>query len=374
MTDPAAVPAPDSAIPDSAAPDSHAAVPAVAVRAAGASTPPPLPVGDALPDALVDVAVIGGGAAGLSGALMLARSRRSVVVIDSGTPRNAPAEGIHGLLGHEGTPPAEYLARGRAEVRQYGGRIVAGEVAAARAAAPSTGGDLRFAVDLADGRSLTARRLLVATGIRDELPGTPGLARHWGHDLVHCPFCHGYEVRDRAIGVLVTGPMSAHQALMFRALTEDLVVFSRGVELDEATRARFEALGIRVLDAPVEEIVAAEDGGIAGVRLEGGEMVERSVLTVGTVMTPRLDGLEGLDLVLEDLPAGMGRKVATTVAGATEVPGVWVAGNAADPSAQVGASAAGGALAGGHIHGMLTMADADLAVAARASADAGIRA
>jgi thioredoxin reductase len=146
------------------------------------------------------------------------------------------------------------------------------------------------------------------------------------------------------------------------------------VELDEATRARFEALGIRVLDAPVEEIVAAEDGGIAGVRLEGGEMVERSVLTVGTVMTPRLDGLEGLDLVLEDLPAGMGRKVATTVAGATEVPGVWVAGNAADPSAQVGASAAGGALAGGHIHGMLTMADADLAVAARASADAGIRA
>jgi thioredoxin reductase len=351
MTDPAAVPAPDSAIPDSAAPDSHAAVPAVAVRAAGASTPPPLPVGDALPDALVDVAVLGGGAAGLSGALMLARSRRSVVVIDSGTPRNAPAEGIHGLLGHEGTPPAEYLARGRAEVRQYGGRIVAGEVAAARAAAPSTGGDLRFAVDLADGRSLTARRLLVATGIRDELPGTPGLARHWGHDLVHCPFCHGYEVRDRAIGVLVTGPMSAHQALMFRALTEDLVVFSRGVE-----------------------IVAAEDGGIAGVRLEGGEMVERSVLTVGTVMTPRLDGLEGLDLVLEDLPAGMGRKVATTVAGATEVPGVWVAGNAADPSAQVGASAAGGALAGGHIHGMLTMADADLAVAARASADAGIRA
>ncbi|MGO3210431.1 MAG: FAD-binding protein, partial [Brachybacterium sp.] len=106
-----------------------------------------------LPAELVDLAVIGGGAAGLNGALMLARSRRSVVVIDSGTPRNAPAEGIHALLGNEGTPPADYLARGRAEVRQYGGLVVAGEVASARAAAPSAEGDLRFEIVLADGRT-----------------------------------------------------------------------------------------------------------------------------------------------------------------------------------------------------------------------------
>lgn len=319
---------------------------------------------DQLPDALVDLAVIGGGAAGLNGALMLARSRRSVVVIDSGTPRNAPAEGIHALLGNEGTPPADYLARGRAEVRQYGGLVIAGEVASARAAAPSAEGDLRFELVLADGRALTARRLLVASGIRDELPEIPGLAQHWGRGLVHCPFCHGWEVRDQAIGVIATRLASLHQALMFRALSEDVTVFAPGVEIDDEARERCEALGITLRESPIQEIVASQEGGIAGVRLEGGELVPRSVLTVATVMTPRLDGLEDLGLEIEELPGGMGQKITTGFAGATEVPGVWVAGNAADPMAQVGASAAGGALAGGHIQGMLVMADADAAIAA----------
>lgn len=317
-----------------------------------------------LPATLVDVAVIGGGAAGLNGALMLARSRRSVVVIDSGTPRNAPAEGIHGLLGNEGTPPAEYLARGRAEVRQYGGVIVAGEVAAARAAAPAADGDLRFEVTLADGRVLAARRLLIATGAHDELPEIPGLAAHWGRSLVHCPFCHGWEVRDQAIGVLATRTASFHLALMFRSLAEDLYVFvAEGVEVDAETRERFEALGITVIETPIEEIVADAEGDLAGVRLIGGELVSRTALVAATVLTPRLDGLEDLGLTLEEMPGGMGRKIATGNAGATEVNGVWVAGNAADPAAQVGASAAGGALAGAHIHGMLVMADAAAAVA-----------
>ncbi len=321
---------------------------------------------DHLPTILVDVAVLGGGAAGLSGALMLARSRRSVVVIDSGTPRNAPAEGIHALLGNEGTPPAEYLARGRAEVRQYGGRVVTGEVVSARAADPSADGDLRFTVDLADGRTLTARRLLIATGVRDALPEIPGLAAHWGRGVVHCPFCHGWEVRDQAIGVIATGAMSSHQALMFRALSEDVTVFAaEGPELAPAARERFAALDVTVVETGIEEIVADPEGGIAGARLVDGTLVPRSVLAAATVMTPRLDGLEDLGLRLEELPAGMGSKVVTGNAGAAEVPGVWVAGNAAEPSAQVGAAAAGGALAGGHLHGMLVMADADAAVAAR---------
>ena len=327
-------------------------------------TPETLVQSDALPDALLDAVVIGGGAAGLNGALMLARSRRAVAVIDSGDPRNAPAEGIHGLLGNEGTPPSAYLERGRAEVRQYGGVILSGVVTSARAAEPSAEGDLRFTVDLADGRRLTARRLLIATGIRDGLPQIPGLAAHWGRGLVHCPFCHGWEVRDQAIGVIASRPMSLHQALMFRSLTDDLTVFAADeLEIDDATRERFDALGITLIEAPIQEILADEEGGIAGVRLAGGEVVAREVLTVATEMTPRMDGLDELGLTLEDLPAGMGRKISTGSAGASEVPGVWVAGNAADPAAQVGASAAGGALAGGHIHGMLVMAGADAAVA-----------
>ncbi|MFC7455572.1 NAD(P)/FAD-dependent oxidoreductase [Brachybacterium sp. GCM10030267] len=325
---------------------------------------------DPLPEGTVDVAVLGGGAAGLSGALMLARSRRSVVVIDAGTPRNAPADGIHGLLGHEGTPPGEYLERGRGEVRGYGGLVVTGTVAAARAADPSADGDLRFTLELTDGRRLTARRLLIATGLRDELPDVPGLAEHWGHGVVHCPYCHGWEVRDEPIGLLARGPISAHQALLFRQLTDDLVYFRRGTELDDETRERFDALGIKIVEGELAEVVPDEDGTIAGVRLAGGEVVERRVLAVGTTMHARTEGLEPLGLPMEELPHGMGRHIVTGMAGTTEVPGVWAAGNVAELSAQVGASAAAGALAGAHINAQLAAADADAAVAARKAATA----
>lgn len=321
---------------------------------------------DPLPETLVDAVVIGGGAAGLNAALMLGRSRRSVVVLDSGSPRNAPADGIHGLLGNEGTPPAEFLARGRNEVRSYGGLVVSATVREAHPI-PSDDGDLRFRIELVDGRTLEARRAVVATGIRDELPPIPGLAKHWGRGLVHCPFCHGYEVRDQPIGVIATLPFHAHLALMFRALSEDVQVFAAGVDFDAATRDRFNALGMTVHDVSIEEVLEGPGGTIAGVRLAGGEIVARSVLAAGTRMIPRLDGLEGLGLELEELPGGMGQKVVTGQAGTTQVPGVWVAGNAADPSAQVGASAAAGALAGAHLHSSLVMAEADAAVAALAA-------
>jgi thioredoxin reductase len=314
-----------------------------------------------LPEETVDAVVIGGGAAGLNGALMLARSRRSVVVIDSGTPRNAPAEGVHGLLGLDGTPPAELLERGRAEVRGYGGTVLSGEVI--KAAPASADGDPRFTVTLADGAMLHARRILVATGLRDILPDVPGLADHWGHSVVHCPYCHGWEVRDEPIGVLATGPMSVHQALLFRQLTDDLVYFTRGTALDDDARARFAARGIRVVDTPVARVAAADGGGVAGVELDDGRLVARRVLTVATTMLPRTEGLEGLGLPLQDLPNGMGRHVVTGMAGSTEVPGVWVAGNTSDPSAQVGASAAAGALAGAHINADLVTADTTAALA-----------
>ncbi|MFI7273354.1 NAD(P)/FAD-dependent oxidoreductase [Streptomyces sp. NPDC049879] len=312
----------------------------------------------------VDAVVIGGGAAGLNGALMLARSRRSVVVIDGGDPRNAPAEGVHGLLGLDGTPPAELYARGGEEVRRYGGRVVTGQVVRAAPAEPTPGGDPRFAVALADGTTLRARRLLVATGLRDVLPGIPGLAAHWGHGVVHCPYCHGWEVRDEPIGVLAVGPASVHHALLFRQLTDDLVYFTRGTDLDADTRARFAARGIRVVDTGVTEVATAEDGGIAGVRLADGRLVPRRVLAVATTLWARTEGIGDLGLPMRDLPGGMGRHFATGMAGTTDVPGVWVAGNAADPMAQVGAAAAAGALAGAHINADLATADTDAALAA----------
>ncbi|MEV8329782.1 NAD(P)/FAD-dependent oxidoreductase [Streptomyces niveus] len=319
-------------------------------------------------EATLDAVVIGGGAAGLNGALMLARSRRSVVVIDGGTPRNAPADGVHGLLGQEGVPPAELLRRGREEVRGYGGEVIEGEVISAVPAAPSAEGDPRFTVTLADGSALRARRLLVATGLRDVLPDVPGLARHWGHGVVHCPYCHGWEVRDEPIGILAVGPASVHHALLFRQLTDDLVYFTRGTALDEETRARFAARAIRVVDTPVAAVESTGDGRIEGVRLSDGRIVARRVIAVATGMRARTEGLAGLELPMEDLPGGMGRHFATGMAGVTPVRGVWVAGNAADPSAQVGACAAAGALSGAHINADLATADSDAALAAAVSA------
>ncbi len=327
-------------------------------EAMAVATPPY--ASDALAEGTVDAVVIGGGAAGLNGALILARSRRSVVVIDSGSPRNAPAEAVHGFIVLDGTPPSEILRRGREQVRQYGGRVVFGEVVSAESAAPSADGDLRFTVTLADGRRITTRRILVATGLTDVLPQVPGLAEHWGHSVVHCPYCHGWEVRDEPIGILATGPASIGHAFLFRQLTEDLTYFTHGTDLDEDSRARFAARGIRVIDTPVTEVVNDEDGALAGVRLADGQVVARRVVAVAAPMQARTQGLEGLGLPVRDLPTGRG--FASGMAGTTEVPGVWVAGNATDLVAQVGTSAAAGALAGADINRMLAIADTDAAL------------
>lgn len=312
---------------------------------------------------LVDAVVIGGGAAGLNGALMLARSRRSVVVIDSGEPRNAPAQAVHGLLARDGTPPAELLEQGRAEVRRYGGTVRSGEVVKAVAAEPAPDGDLRFSVTLADGDTLAARRILVATGLRDVLPDVPGVAAHWGGAVVHCPYCHGWEVRDEPIGVLATGPASVHQALLFSQLTNDLVYLSGGTALDDDARARLTARGVRIVETPVDRVMSDAEGRLAGVVLADGQLVARRVLAVASRVHARLDGLEALGLPVEDLPNGLGNRVVSGQAGTTAVPGVWVAGNVTDPSAQVGSSAAAGALAGAHINADLVTAETEAAMA-----------
>lgn len=155
------------------------------------------------------VLVVGGRAAGLSGALALGRARRSVLVVDGREPRNASAAAVHNYLGRDGTPPGDLLAAARAEIAGYGGELIAGEVVFAR---PDPAG---FVVGLADGRAVRARRLLVTTGLVDELSALPGVRELWGHDVLHCPCCHGWEVRDRPIGALSTGPFAVHQALMW---------------------------------------------------------------------------------------------------------------------------------------------------------------
>jgi thioredoxin reductase len=303
-----------------------------------------------------DVVVVGGGAAGLNGALMLARSRRSVVVVDAGTPRNAPAAGVHGLLGREGTPPGELLERGRAEVRGYGGQVATGEVAAV------IPGDDGFEVTLSDGRVVRARRLLVATGLADELPGIPGLRDRWGRDVVHCPYCHGWEVRDQAIGVLATGPFSVHQALLFRQLSDDISVFSNTRPLADEEAEQLAARGISAVDGIVGSVEIAGDR-IIGVRMSDGTLVRRDALVVAPRRAARAGFLAGLGIKPAEHPAGVGEYIPADPAGRTDVPGVWVAGNVTDLTAQVSAAAAAGALAGAQINADLVTEETSRAVA-----------
>jgi thioredoxin reductase len=169
---------------------------------------------------IVDVLVVGGGVAGLSGAVTLARSRRSVMVVDSEEPRNAPASGVHGLLSRDGIAPDELLRVGREEVARYGGQVITDRAVAARR------DDEWFLVDTASGRRYAARRLLVSTGLADRLPDVSGLRERWGRDVLHCPYCHGWEVRNVPIGVLATGPAAVHQALLFRQLSAEVTVFT----------------------------------------------------------------------------------------------------------------------------------------------------
>ena len=307
-----------------------------------------------------DVVVIGGGAAGLNGALQLARSRRPVLVVDAGQQRNRPAPAVHGLLGHDGRPPAELLSRGRDEVRGYGGEIVTGEVTA-------VGGELDrgFTVILGDGRVVAARRLLVTSGLVDNLPDIPGLRERWGRDVVHCPYCHGWEVRDQPIGVLASGPLSVHQALLFRQLSDDVVYFRRGTVLDDAAATRLAARGIRVVDGEVSAVVIADDH-LSGLRLADGTVVPRQALAVAARMTARAGFLADLGLKASEHPGGMGSYLPADPTGRTEVPGVWAAGNVTDLAAQVGASAAAGALAGAVINADLVEEETRQAVAVAA--------
>jgi len=282
-----------------------------------------------------DVLVIGGGAAGLSAAQMLGRSRRSVAVVDSGEPRNAPARGVHGFLSRDGINPGELLAIGRGEAEQYGVAIVPGRVVA-------TSGNVAqgFEATLDDGTKLRGRLLLITTGLMDELPNIPGLRERWGKDVLHCPFCHGWEVQDQAIGIVGNGPWSVHQALLFRQWSSNITLFLNnrvapsGVETEQLA-----ARGVKVVGGAVESVRVEQDR-LRGIALAGGPEIAVDALVVGPRVHARLEAFADLGLAASEHPTGMGTYLATDADGATSVPGVWAAGNVADLKAQVVASAA----------------------------------
>ncbi len=267
-----------------------------------------------------DVVIIGGGVAGLSAALVLGRARRKVAVIDGGTPRNAPAAHAQGFLTRDGIPPKELLGIGRDEVRGYGVELIDDVVHRLRH---------DKAVELASGRVVSGRRIVMTTGLADELPDIPGVAERFGTDVLHCPYCHGWEVRDQRFGVLATSEKSVHQALIVWQWSKDLTFFTHTQEISADDRAKLTGLGIRIVDGKVSEL-AVENDRLAGVRLVDGDLVERDVVFVGPKFVPH-------DRLLAQLGCARTEDgfVAVDAQGRTNVDGVWAAGNVVDPMAQL---------------------------------------
>lgn len=295
-----------------------------------------------------DVVVVGGGAAGLSAALVLGRARRRVAVVDAGSPRNAPAAHMHGFLSRDGMPPADLLAAGRAEVSGYGVELIDGEVVAIEPG---------FDVRLAGGEELGARRILIATGSRDELPDIPGVRERWGRDLLHCPYCHGWEVRDQPIAVLGTNSGSVAHALLVRQWSDDVLFFAHAMELGADEMRQLETRGIQVVSGTVAQLVVNADR-LVGVELSDGRLVPRTAVFIRPVNVPRADGLlDALGCDLDD--AGF---VSVDGMGHTSTRGVWAAGNAVDPRFQVITSAGSGSVAAIAINADLVREDVETAL------------
>ena len=296
----------------------------------------------------VDVVIVGGGPAGLSLALALVRARRSVVVIDAGQPRNGVAPHMHGVLGHDGVPPTRLLELGRAEVEGYGGQVVAGEVSAVAVAADgirvsASGKGASTPSALAGTVSFLARRLVVATGLRDELPDFEGISEQWGRGVVVCPYCDGWERRDEVIGVIATSVGSVHQAQMLRQWSDRIVYFSNGVgEPDAATADALRARGIELEVRSIRRLVVDERDAVTGIELTDGTIAPVGAVFTGPTPVPNDGLLRAIGAATKQTP--MGEWIETDADGRTSVPGVWAVGNVVDPRANVPVSLGAGSL------------------------------
>lgn len=288
-----------------------------------------------------DVIVVGGGAAGLNAALVLARSRRRVVVVDAGEPRNRFTAHMHGFLTRDGFDPAELLRIGREEVRGYGATILQGRAVSATGSA----GSFQVTVETAgsETRTLKARRLVIATGLRDELPPIDGLQEQWGRGAVACPYCDGWEARDSRVVVIAASARASHQAELMRQLSDDVTIVGRvTAELGTETLRGFAARGIRVGENDVVRVERVDEARERPLRLtlDDGSTLEADAVFTGGALVPNDELLRQLGA--ETVAGPTGEWTASDPTGLTSVPGVWMAGNSANAGALVIVAAASG--------------------------------
>jgi thioredoxin reductase len=309
-----------------------------------------------MPNDIYDAVVVGGSWAGLSAAMQLARARRRVLVVDAGQPRNRFARASHGFLGQDGQTPATILETARAQVLAYPTAELRRDEAT-EAAPPAETRDGAFEVALASGATARARRLVLATGIVDELPDLPGLRERWGTSVLHCPYCHGYEVAGGRLGVLAVGEMSVHQALLLPDWSADVTLFTNGTF--EPTAAQCDALaarGVRVVSQPVVGLVG--DGlALAGVRLDGpkgAEVIGLDALFTASRTRMASPLAERLGCAFDEGP--FGPVIRTDARKETTVPGVYAAGDAARVPHNATWASADGVTAGIYAHQSLALA------------------
>lgn len=305
-----------------------------------------------------DVAVVGAGSAGLQAALTLGRMNRPIAVFGTDRYRNDPATEMHNFLGHDGAPPAELRAAARADLGRY--RAVDVRDQEVTAIDGDTGA---FTLRLADGATVTARRVLLATGVADTLPDVPGLDELWGDVVAHCPYCHGHELTGLPVGILGTDPSIPLRAAMLQRIASELVVLTDGDDLDADTAGALKRMDVEVRAERVTGVGRGPLG--ASVRLAGAASVELGGLFVAPAWAQAAPFAEQLGLDLSPMGAilvdGFGR---------TSRAGVYAAGDIAQPPglpmpmASVLAAAAGGQLAAASCDRELAAADNGLPVPA----------
>lgn len=271
----------------------------------------------------VDTLIIGGGAAGLQAALVMARARRNVLVVDSATPRNRFAHEIHGVIALEGTPPLDFQEHGKEQVRNYGVQIVEATVDSV------TDNDRTLTATLSNGDTVAARSIIVASGVEDVHPAIPGLEENWGNTVLHCPYCHGYEVADKHLGVLCIGEFSLQHAAILRQWSQNITFFTNGMELAEQQRSHLTRRGMALVDGSVTSF---HDGKV----LVGDDDHAVDALFYMPIPHPHDEFLADLNLERHSPPSGMGGSlIKVGPAGATSHARIWAVGNVVNPPAQV---------------------------------------
>ena len=304
-----------------------------------------------------DCIVVGGGAAGLSAALVLGRARQRTLVVDAGEQSNRPAHGIGGLLGQDGRPPDAFYAAVREELATYPSvELRSGEV---------VGGECRdggVVLDLAGGGREATRRVLLATGMDYRRPALPGIEERWGRSVFHCPFCHGWEVRDRLLGVLDRGATGAQRALLLRVWSDDVTLYSDGpAELDPGDSARLRAAGVDVDERPVAGLRGPGDT-LTAVAFEDGTERRCGGLLVPVILHQRSELADQLGAVLTSVGPVVADAVEVDESFHSSVPGVSAAGDVSGRMPSVAnAIAAGSSAAAMIVHGLATEAS-ELAV------------